>query len=180
MPSVRSISKNLARAQLEFFSRRPGVRGPMESLPGRTSLVCGRACLPFDQRRAPPYRGSQKAPRQAPEASPFPKAVPSPPVPCGGAPHPRKMPVPLDARLIEEKDAMLASTPRSARPDRVFPRRSSEERPAGIPHAPPLPGYPEALCEWFQMIDCHQIRHTKQRKKIARTLPKTVTSLHIM
>jgi hypothetical protein len=31
--------------------------------------------------------------------------------------------------------------------------------------------------EWFQMIASHELRHIKQMKEIAESLPKTVTSL---
>ena len=34
-----------------------------------------------------------------------------------------------------------------------------------------------SIYEWLQFIASHEIRHTKQLREIAGTLPKTVTSL---
>ena len=87
-----------------------------------------------------------------------------------------KTPIPLDPGVIHEKEEMLAELGQVrertlALIEETMERDLSKYR---MPH--PFLGSLNAY-EWFQMIASHEIRHTKQMREIAGTLPKSVTSL---
>ena len=90
---------------------------------------------------------------------------------------PRKTPIPLDATLVGEKDEMLAQLREVRRQTRSFmdEAQGKDLRKYHMPH--PFLGTFNAL-EWLQVIASHQVRHAKQMKEIAATLPKTVRTLH--
>jgi hypothetical protein len=88
----------------------------------------------------------------------------------------RKTPIPLDPRLVREKEAMLAEL-RDVRGRTLAFMDETKNRDLSAycwPHAfiGTLNFY-----EWFQMIASHELRHTKQMQEIAATLPKTVVTL---
>jgi len=88
----------------------------------------------------------------------------------------RKAPVPVEPQMICEKEEMLAEL-RGVR-DRTLAfieaMRSRDLSKWSMPH--PFLGTLNAY-EWLQFIASHEIRHTKQMREIAVTLPKTVISL---
>ena len=88
----------------------------------------------------------------------------------------RKTPLPLDARLIREKEAMLAELREVRERTLAFleEKRDRDLSPYRWPH--PMVGMLSAY-EWFEMIACHEVRHTKQMLEISASLPKTVASL---
>ena len=90
---------------------------------------------------------------------------------------PRKTPIPLDPALVCEKDKMLAQLREVRRQTRAFLEEKTQGKDLGKYHMPhPFLGTFN-LCQWFQVIASHQVRHSKQMRKIAAALPKTVTTL---
>jgi uncharacterized damage-inducible protein DinB len=88
----------------------------------------------------------------------------------------RKTPIPLDPQLLREKEAMLAEL-RDVRERTLAFLDETKNRDLSAycwRHAfiGTLNFY-----EWFQMIASHELRHTKQMREIAATLPKTVVTL---
>jgi hypothetical protein len=151
----------------------------MENLPGRTSLVRRRTCVPFDHRRAAHYSPRQQALREPPDASPFLilKRFHLPMLLVEARLIPRKTPIPLDPRLICEKDPMFDQLRGVRARTLVFMEETlgKDLKKYHMPH--PFLGTLNVY-EWFQMIVSRQIRHTKQLKEIAAALPKTVATLH--
>ncbi len=90
---------------------------------------------------------------------------------------PRKTPIPLDPRLLCEKDPMLDQLRGVRARTLVFMEETlgKDLKKYHMPH--PFLGTLNVY-EWFQMIVSRQIRHTKQLKEIAALLPKTVATLH--
>lgn len=89
---------------------------------------------------------------------------------------PMKTPVPLDLELIGEKEAMLGEL-REVRERTLAFMAETSSRDLSVycwPH--PFLGVLNAY-EWMEMIAGHEIRHTKQMREIASSLPKVVTSL---
>jgi DinB superfamily len=88
----------------------------------------------------------------------------------------RKAPTPVEPRMVGEKEEMLAEL-RQVRErtlafieeimDRDLSKYCMPDAFLGT-----LNGY-----EWLQFLASHEIRHTKQMREIAVSLPKTVTSL---
>jgi DinB superfamily len=87
-----------------------------------------------------------------------------------------KTPILLDPEIVHEKEEMLGEL-RQVRERTLALIEETMERDLSkyrMPH--PFLGSLNTY-EWFQLIASHQIRHTKQMREIAGTLPKTVTSL---
>ena len=88
----------------------------------------------------------------------------------------RKTPIPLDAQIVRQKEEMLAEL-REVRERTLAFIGETRERDLSkylMPHAVlvMLNAY-----EWLQMIASHEVRHTKQMKEIADSLPKVVAIL---
>jgi hypothetical protein len=89
---------------------------------------------------------------------------------------PMKTPVPLDLELIREKEAMLGEL-REVRERTLAFMAETSSRDLSVycwPH--PFLGVLNAY-EWMEMIAGHEVRHTKQMREIANSLPKVVASL---
>jgi uncharacterized damage-inducible protein DinB len=88
----------------------------------------------------------------------------------------RKAPVPLEPQVVREKEEMLAELRGVRERTLAFIEdtrgRDLSKYNMAHPFLGTLNGY-----EWLQFIASHEIRHMKQMREIARTLPKTVTSL---
>jgi hypothetical protein len=87
-----------------------------------------------------------------------------------------KTPVPLDPALIREKEAMLAEL-RDVRERTLAFIEATSSRDLSVyrwPH--PFLGVLN-LYEWMEMIAGHEVRHTKQMREIAASLPKVVATL---
>jgi len=88
----------------------------------------------------------------------------------------RKAPTPVEPRMVGEKEEMLAELRQVRERTLAFIEETMDRNLSKycMPHAflGTLNGY-----EWLQFIASHQIRHTKQMREIAASLPKTVRSL---
>ena len=90
---------------------------------------------------------------------------------------PRKTPIPLDAALVCERDKMLAQLHAVRQQTRAFMEQQTQWKDLGKYHmSHPFLGTFN-LYQWFQVIASHQVRHSKQMREIAATLPKTVATL---
>jgi DinB superfamily len=88
----------------------------------------------------------------------------------------RKTPIPVDPQLIREKEAMLGELG-DVRGRTVAFLEETKNRDLSLycwPH--PFIGTLN-FYEWFQMIACHELRHSKQMQEIAASLPKAVVAL---
>ena len=88
----------------------------------------------------------------------------------------RKTPLATDRELIQEKEGMLAELRevRNRTLEFVEETRGRNLSPYTMPHA--FLGTLN-MYEWLQMVASHEIRHTKQMREIAATLPKVVANL---
>jgi hypothetical protein len=85
----------------------------------------------------------------------------------------RKSPIPLDPRLVREKEEALAEL-RETRERTVTFLEQTKGRDLGVyrwPH--PFLGLLN-MYEWFQMIAAHELRHEKQMHEILERLPKAI------
>jgi hypothetical protein len=88
----------------------------------------------------------------------------------------RKSPLPLEPQLIRSKEEMLAEL-REVRERTLAFIGETVERDLSKYHKPHAFLGTLNAYEWFQLIASHELRHTKQMKEIAESLPKSVTSL---
>jgi hypothetical protein len=88
----------------------------------------------------------------------------------------RKTPVPLDPQLVQEKETMLA-TLREVRERTLAFLDETKSRNLSVyrwPH--PLLGSLD-MYDWFQFLASHEVRHEKQLREIAASLPKAIATL---
>jgi hypothetical protein len=87
----------------------------------------------------------------------------------------RKTPVPLDARLLADKETMLAEL-RGVRERTLAFLKETHGRDLGAYYWPhPFLGK-LSFYNWFTFVASHQIRHTKQMVEITKNLPKRVVT----
>lgn len=174
MPSLPSISENLARAEKQFLAAAEAVPAdqwkfcPAEGRWSAGELVCHliqveRAII----KNAGKVLHRPRQPRPLSKRFHLPMALVESPI------IPRKTPIPLDPAMVCEKEQMLAQLREVRKQTRVFMEEAAGKplRKYHMPH--PFLGTFN-LCEWFQVIASHQVRHSKQMREIAAALPKTV------
>jgi uncharacterized damage-inducible protein DinB len=88
----------------------------------------------------------------------------------------RKSPIPIDGQTLQEKEAMLAELREVRERTLAFieETRGRDLNPYSMPHA--FLGTLNVY-GWLQLIASHQVRHTKQMREIAASLPKVVANL---
>jgi uncharacterized damage-inducible protein DinB len=89
----------------------------------------------------------------------------------------RKAPRPVEPKMLRDKEVMLAELRTVRERSLAFLEETKSRDLSEYCWAHPALGTLNAY-EWMQFIAAHEIRHTKQMREIAATLPKTVESLH--
>jgi uncharacterized damage-inducible protein DinB len=87
-----------------------------------------------------------------------------------------KTPIPLDPEAVHEKEELLAELRQVRERTLAFIEETMERDLSKYRMPHPFLGMLNTY-QWFQLIASHEIRHSKQMQEIAKTLPKTVTSL---
>lgn len=178
MPSLQTITENLARAEAQFLAAADAVPTdqwktcPAEGRWSAAELVCH-----LMQVERAIIQNAGKLLHHPPKPRPFLKRFHMPMALVEARLVARKTPIPLDPSLVCEKEEMLAQLREVRERTRVFMQETAGKdlRKYHMPH--PFLGTLN-FHEWFQLIASHQIRHTKQMKEIAATLPKNVANLH--
>jgi len=86
-----------------------------------------------------------------------------------------KTPIPVDPRLLREKNAMLAEMKEVRELTLAFIEETGDRDLSAYRWRHPLLGSLNAY-EWFSLLGSHQIRHEKQLREIAASLPKPISS----
>ncbi len=86
-----------------------------------------------------------------------------------------KTPIPLDSALVREKEVMLAELREVRERTLAFIEETSGRNLSAYRWKHPFLGVLNGY-EWMEMIAGHEIRHTKQMREIAASLPKVVAS----
>jgi len=178
VPSLQSITENLARAEKEFLAAADSVPADQwKSCPGEGRWSAGELVCHLIMVERAIIKNATRLLQSPPKPRPLSKRFHFPMALVESRLIPRKTPIPLDPALVCEKDKMLAQLREIRERTRVFMEESAGKnlRKYHMPH--PFLGTFNVL-EWFQVIASHQLRHTKQMIEIAAALPKTVTPLH--
>jgi uncharacterized damage-inducible protein DinB len=88
----------------------------------------------------------------------------------------RKTPVPVDTNLLRDKEMMLAEL-REARERSLAFLAGTKDRDLGQYYWPHPALGTLNIYEWIQFLAAHEVRHTKQMREIAASLPKAIDSL---
>jgi len=175
--SIATIIENLARAQRELLRAADAVPADQwRTRPAEERWSAGELTGHLITIERAIISRTDKVLRKPPKEVPFFKRFHVPMVIVESRLIRLKTPIPLDPGVIHEKEEMLAELGQVrertlALIEETMERDLSKYR---MPH--PFLGSLNAY-EWFQMIASHEIRHTKQMREIAGTLPKSVTSL---
>ena len=178
VPSLQSILENLARAEKQFLAATDAVPAnqwqtcPAEGRWSAAELVCH-----LIQVETAIVKNAGKVLQRPPQPRPLSKRFHFPMALVESRLIPRKTPIPLDPALLGEKDKMLAQLREVRERTKVF-IEEAQAKDLGKYHMPhPFLGTVN-LYQWLQVIASHQVRHSKQMREIAASLPKTVTTLH--
>lgn len=178
MPSLQSITENLARAEKQFFAAADSIPADQwKCCPADGRWSAGELVCHLIQVEATIIKNAGRVLQHPPKPRPLSKRFHLPMALVETRLIARKTPIPLDPSLVREKEEMLEQLRDVRERTRIFMHETAGKdlRKYHMPH--PFLGTFN-LYEWFQVIASHQSRHTKQMKEIAATLPKTVTTLH--
>ncbi len=177
MHSLKSITENLARAEKKFLSVADAV--PAEHWKTRPSQECwsaGEVVGHLIMVEQAVIKGADRLLRRPPKPRPFLKRFHIPLWAAESRVIRRKSPIPLDPRLIGEKDTMLGQLRTVRERTLAFIEENKGKDLSGYSMPHPFLGTLNTH-EWFQLIASHEVRHSKQMREIAGTLPKSVTTL---
>lgn len=179
MASLQSITENLARAEKQFLAAADAVPADQwKCCPAEGRWSAGELVCHLIQVERAIIKNAGKVLQRPPQPRPFSKRFHFPMALVESRLIPRKTPIPLDPAQVCDKDEMLAQLCEARRQTRVFMEEQTKGKDLRKYHMPhPFLGTFN-LCEWFQVIASHQVRHSKQMREIAVALPKTVTTLH--
>jgi hypothetical protein len=177
VPTLKTISENLARAQKDFLSAADAVPADQWKMsPGAGRWSAGELVGHLITIERSIIRGADKLLQKPPKSRSFLKRFHIPMVVVESRLIRRKTPIPLDPEVVREKEEMLAQL-REVRKRTLAFMEETKGRDLSKYHMPHAFLGTLNAYEWFQMIASHEVRHTKQMREIATTLPKNVTSL---
>jgi uncharacterized damage-inducible protein DinB len=178
VPSLATIVENLARAQRELLRAAEAVpEDQWKTRPAEGRWSAGELIGHLSAVERAILSRADKLLQKPPKSLPFFKRFHVPMMVVEARVIRLKTPKWLDVQTIREKEEMLAELRGVRERTLAFieETRSRDISKYSMPH--PFLGTLNAY-EWLQFIASHEIRHTKQMREIAETLPKTVTSLH--
>jgi uncharacterized damage-inducible protein DinB len=177
VPSLGTIIENLARAQGDLLRAADAIPAeiwktrPAEGRWSAGELICHLSAV----EKAIVSR-TDKLLQKPPNPVPFYKRLHVPMILVEARVIRRKAPAPVEPRMVGAKEEMLAELRQVRERTLAFIEEIMDRDLSKycMPHAflGTLNGY-----EWLQFLASHEIRHTKQMREIAVSLPKTVTSL---
>jgi hypothetical protein len=177
VPSLKNIVENLDDAQVCLLRVADGVRAEQwKTIPGEGRWSAGEVVCHLIIIEKAILRSTDKLLQEPPKIPPFYKRWHIPMTIVESRMIRRKTPIPIDSEMVRGKEEMLAEL-REVRERTLAFIEETMERDLSRYHMPhPFLGTLNAY-EWFQLIASHEIRHTKQMKEIAASLPKVVANL---
>lgn len=177
MPSLQSITGNLARAQREFLSAANAVAADQwKTKPGQDRWSAGEVVAHLVMVERAIIRGADRLLQKPPKPRSFLKRFHLPMALVESRLIRRKTPIPLDPGLLGEKGEMLAQLQGVRQRTLAFMEEMKEKNLSLYCMAHPFLGTLNGY-EWLQLIASHEVRHTKQMNEIAADLPKSVATL---
>jgi uncharacterized damage-inducible protein DinB len=178
LPSLETITENLARAEKQFLIAADAVpAGQWKTCPAEGCWSAAELVCHLIQVERAIIKNADRLLQSPPKPRPLAKRFHLPMALVEARFIRRKTPIPLDPALLCEKEEMLAQLREARERTRAFMEESTGKDLSKYHMTHPFLGTLNAY-EWFQLIASHEIRHTKQIKEIAAALPKTVSALH--
>ncbi len=177
VPSLKSITENLARAEKKFLSAADAVPADhWKTRPGEECWSASEVVGHIIMVEQAVIKGADRLLQSPPKPRPFLKRFHIPLWAAESRVIRRKSPIPLDLGLIGEKEAMLGQLRKVRERTLAFLEETRGKELSNYHMAHPFLGTLNAY-EWFHLIASHEVRHSKQMKEIVRALPKSVTTL---
>ena len=177
LPSLAKIIENLACAQSELLRTADAVPADQwKTRPAEGRWSAGELVGHLSAIERVILSRAGKLVQKPPKSVPFFKRFHVPMMIVEARVIRRKAPVALEPQIICEKESMLAELRAVRERTLAFieETRGRDLSNYNMPH--PFLGNLNAY-DWLQFIASHEIRHMKQMREIAGTLPKTVASL---
>jgi len=177
MPALATIIDNLARAERELLRAADDVPADQwKTKPAEGRWSAGELVGHLSAIERAILSRADRLLQKPPKSVPFFKRFHVPMMIVEARVIRRKAPVLLGPQMVCEKEEMLAELRGVRERTRSFIEETRgcdlSKYTMGHPFLGTLNAY-----EWLQFIASHEIRHMKQMREIAGTLPKTVTSL---
>lgn len=176
-PELNSVTANLSKAQTGFLLAAdavPAEEWNTQPSEGRWSAAELVAHLVMVERAV--IQKADRVAQKTPKRVPLLKRIHLPMVLVESRWIRRKSPVPIDPQMLRDKEIMLAEL-REARERSLAFLEETRGRDLGeYCWAHPALGTMNTY-EWIRFIAAHEVRHTKQMREIAASLPKSVESL---
>ncbi len=178
MPSLATIIENLALAQRELLHAADAVPAEQwKTRPAYGRWSAGELIAHLSAIEKTILGRADKLLQKPPKSVPFYKRFHVPMMIVEARVIRRKAPAAIEPQTVDEKEEMLAELRGVRERTLAFieETRGRDLSRYNMPH--PFLGNLNAY-DWLQFIASHEIRHMKQMREIAGSLPKTVTSLH--
>jgi DinB superfamily len=175
--SLETIHENLGRAQGGFLRAADAVRAEQWAMrPEASRWSAGELVAHLISVERAVLNTADRIMQHPPKRVPLIKRFHLPMVLVESRVIRRRSPIPQDPALLSEKEGMLAELRGVRERTLAFMEetRGRDLSPYRYRHA--FLGSLN-LYEWLQMIASHEVRHTKQMREIAVSLPKAVASL---
>ncbi len=177
MPPLETIVEHLAHAQRELLRAADAVPpGDWKTSPGHGRWSAGEVVGHLITIERAVLAGADKLVQKPPVPVPFFKRWHIPMALVESRILRRKTPIPLDARIVREKEQMLAEL-REVRERTLSFIEETRERDLSKYHMPHALLGTLNTYQWMRLIASHEVRHTKQMREIGAALPKVVASL---
>src|SRR5712664_1214514 len=177
VPTLATIIKNLARAQSELMRAADAVATDQwKTRPADGRWSAGELVGHLSAIERAILSRADKLLQKPPKSVPFFKRFHVPMVMVEARMIRRKAPIQPDPRMVREKEMMLAELRGVRERTLAFIEKTRGRDLGKYSMSHPFLGTLNAY-EWLQFIASHEIRHMKQMREIAGTLPKSVTSL---
>jgi len=177
VPSLSDIAENLNRAQSQLLSAADAV--PVDQWKTRPAIdrwSAGELVAHLSAIERAILGRADRLLQKPPKSVPFYKRFHVPMALVESRVIRRKAPEALEPQIISEKEEMLAELRGVRERTLAFIEETRGRDLSRYNMAHPLLGNLNAY-DWLQFIASHEIRHTKQMREIAASLPKTVTRL---
>jgi uncharacterized damage-inducible protein DinB len=174
--SLETIHGNLARARGELVRAADAVsREQWKTSPGKGRWSAGELVAHLITVEKAILSSADRLLQKPPRSLPFYRRYHLPMALVESRLIRTRTPISTD-REVEDKEAMLAQLRevRSRTLAFIEETRGRDLRPYSMPHA--FLGTLN-IYAWLQLIASHEVRHTKQMREIAATLPKVVVNL---
>ena len=172
MRTLQPILEKLSRAQTAFFRAADAIPAARwANCPGLNEWSAAELVAHLVVVERGVVTRADQLTQKSPNPVPFPKRLHLPLWLVEARVIRRKSPVPLDASLMAEKEAMLGGLRRVRERTLAFISETERRDLSAYCWQHPFLGVLNAY-EWMEMIAAHQLRHTKQVREIEEKLSR--------